>query len=76
MDRNSSYRRRILGRLATAAFIGATSLAANACDSSTDPSNDVVRVEITQSPLSQPRTNMLRGVTLKLIAVPISVIRG
>lgn len=72
MNRHFSYRRRTLSRLAAAALLGAGTLAMNACDSSTDPSNDVVRVEITQNPLSQPRTNMLRGVTLKLIAVPIS----
>ena len=70
MSRHSSYQRRI--RLAAAVLLAATSLAAAACDSSTDPASDVVRLEITQSPLSQPRTNMLRGVTLKLIAVPIS----
>ncbi|HET9423740.1 MAG TPA: Ig-like domain-containing protein [Gemmatimonadaceae bacterium] len=62
-------RRTILG----AAVVALSALAVAACsEGSTEPGGDIVRIDMSQTPLSQPRTNMLRGTTLQLLAAPVN----
>lgn len=64
---------RLRRALVSAAIVAVSSVAATACsDSSTEPGGDIVKLVIVQTPISQPKTNMLRGITLQLIAVPMN----
>ncbi|HYC51299.1 MAG TPA: Ig-like domain-containing protein [Gemmatimonadaceae bacterium] len=60
-------------RAAQVALLAFASLAATACgDDSTAPGGPISDVEVLVIPYDQPTTNLLRGITLQLLAVPIN----
>lgn len=64
---------RLRRSLVSVAMVGLSSIAMTACDdSSTEPGGAVVKLTIVQNKISQPKTNMLRGITIQLIAVPVN----